>query len=367
MITGEAKEEGKGREWDMLIERSESAGERREEWNGREKRTRRGEGEKVHVCEGEREQEKVRGRERENAREYSSVEWGLRGAREVVQRWRRSRRQCVERREPEADQKKRTDASIHWSPSGPSGDARGKIKKKKKKRAPDTRDEEGGSDIGSSEVVNGGRGRCEKSPRKKCARDEAKQRAGPARVRGWRGIYERREIAGDDPTGALFLSFLRPSDYRCVSITSFFFFPFAIATRRASDARISRDVDERVGSEQIRVPPSGSPRGWRDCAYIFQDIGNILRDVARSVRIVQIDINTAYAWLSEFPGSACWSNWQLKITFLSCLNSFRTTNLRAIALMYVRAPLFIRIDTQHNFAIFERQNWVISLNNSHNI
>lgn len=42
--------------------------------------------EKVHVCEGKREREKVRGRERENAREYSSVEWGLRGARGVVQR-----------------------------------------------------------------------------------------------------------------------------------------------------------------------------------------------------------------------------------------------------------------------------------------
>lgn len=69
----------------MLIERSER-GEWREEWNGREKRTRRGEGEKVHVCEGKREREKVRGRERENAREYSSVEWGSRGARGVVQR-----------------------------------------------------------------------------------------------------------------------------------------------------------------------------------------------------------------------------------------------------------------------------------------
>lgn len=30
--------------------------------------------------------------------------------------------------------------------------------------------------IGSSEVVNGGRGRCEKSPRKKCARDETRRR-----------------------------------------------------------------------------------------------------------------------------------------------------------------------------------------------
>lgn len=52
---------------------------------------------------------------------------------------------------------------------------RGKIKKKSAGY-----DGEGGSGIGSSEVVNGGRGRCEKSPRKKCARDEAKQRGGPA-------------------------------------------------------------------------------------------------------------------------------------------------------------------------------------------
>lgn len=55
---------------------------------------------------------------------------------------------------------------------------------------------------------------------------------------------------------------------------------------RASDARISRDVDElRVGSEQIRAYTSEriSSGLKRLRAYIFQDIGNILRDVAHPV------------------------------------------------------------------------------------
>lgn len=144
----------------------------------------------------------------------------------------------------------------------------------------------------------------------------------------------------------------------CLSLLFFFRDTNAESERFA---RISRDVDERVGSEQIRVPPSESPRGWRDCTYIFQDIGNILRDVARPVQIVQIDINTAYAWLSEFPVRfACWSNWQLKITFLSCLNSFRMTSLRAIALIYI-PNLITRINTHFdtmnfdNYATFERE------------
>lgn len=61
----------------MLIERSERGGERRKEWNGREKRGRGGEGEKVHVCGRERARRKIRGRGKENEREYSSPEWGL--------------------------------------------------------------------------------------------------------------------------------------------------------------------------------------------------------------------------------------------------------------------------------------------------
>lgn len=84
------------------------------------------------------------------------------------------------------------------------------------------------------------------------------------------------------------------------------------------------------------APPSVSPRGRRDDVYIFQDIGNILRDVARLVRSVQIDINMAYAWLRENPVSSRRSNWRLKITFLSCSN-FRMTILCAIALMYTCA------------------------------
>lgn len=55
----------------MLIERSERSGERRKEWNGREKREIDGEGEKVHVCGREKERGKIRGRGRENEREYS--------------------------------------------------------------------------------------------------------------------------------------------------------------------------------------------------------------------------------------------------------------------------------------------------------
>lgn len=61
----------------MLIERSERGGERRKEWNGREKRGRDGEREKVHVSGREKERGKIRGRGKENEREYSSLEWGL--------------------------------------------------------------------------------------------------------------------------------------------------------------------------------------------------------------------------------------------------------------------------------------------------
>jgi len=55
-------------------------------------------------------------------------------------------------------------------------------------------------------VVNGGRGRCEKSPRAKSAREmkrDGERRAGG--FGGRRGIYERWEIAGDDPIGPLSL------------------------------------------------------------------------------------------------------------------------------------------------------------------
>lgn len=71
----------------MLIERSERGGERRKEWNGREKRGRGGEGEKVHVCGRERARRKIRGRGKENEREYSVPGVGIvRGVRGVVQR-----------------------------------------------------------------------------------------------------------------------------------------------------------------------------------------------------------------------------------------------------------------------------------------
>lgn len=61
----------------MLIERSERGGERRKEWNGREKWERRGREEKVHVSGREKERGKIRGRGKENEREYSSLEWGI--------------------------------------------------------------------------------------------------------------------------------------------------------------------------------------------------------------------------------------------------------------------------------------------------
>lgn len=69
----------------MLIERSER-GESGGKSGTDAKNGRDGEREKKCTYAMERAREKVRGRERENAREYSSVEWGLRGARGVVQR-----------------------------------------------------------------------------------------------------------------------------------------------------------------------------------------------------------------------------------------------------------------------------------------
>lgn len=56
----------------MLMERSER-GERQKEWNGREKRERRGEREKVHIRarKGEREEVGRAEREQENEGEYS--------------------------------------------------------------------------------------------------------------------------------------------------------------------------------------------------------------------------------------------------------------------------------------------------------
>lgn len=62
----------------MLIERSERAAENGGKSGTDAKNGRDGEGEKVHVCAGERELGKIsRGRGRENEREYSFLEWGL--------------------------------------------------------------------------------------------------------------------------------------------------------------------------------------------------------------------------------------------------------------------------------------------------
>lgn len=185
--------------------------------------------------------------------------------------------------------------------------------------------------------MNGGRGRCEKSPRKKCARDEAKQRG---RLAGFGGGEEFTNDGKSSETTQLAISFffffLRPSDYRCLSL----FFSHQQCCARACDARISCDIGSVAASRKPSefAPPSVTPRGWRDDVYIFQDIGNILRDVARprtdcanrhkyGLRVIERE-------------SGRWSNWRLKITFLSCLN-FYMTILCATALIYIymRFPL----------------------------
>lgn len=76
------------------------------------------------------------------------------------------------------------------------------------------------------------------------------------------------------------LFFLRPSGYRCLSL----FFSHQRCSARACNARISCDVGSVAAASREPsefAPPSVSPRGRRDDVYIFQDIGNILRDVAR--------------------------------------------------------------------------------------
>lgn len=189
------------------VERTRKTGERDERGRGRKS---------ARICKGEGEQGmKVRGRERERERERILV--CRVGDCEGHKRWCKGDGEAGGSASNEESQRltKKKGRTLQFIDRPAVRAATRGVKMKKKERRIRETGKEGWSDIGSSEVVNGGRGRCEKSPRKKCARDEAKQRLGKGvgeRVRGWRGIYERREIAGDDPTGALFLSFFKTGE-----------------------------------------------------------------------------------------------------------------------------------------------------------
>ncbi|KYN36872.1 hypothetical protein ALC56_08663 [Trachymyrmex septentrionalis] len=157
-------------------------------------------------------------------------------------------------------------------------------------------DGEGGSAIGSSEVVNGGRGRCEKSPRKKCARDEAKQRG-----EGRPGSGVARNLRTETTQPALFfffllffLFFLRPSDYRCLSL---FFFSHQRRSARACDARISCDVGSAAtssGAVRVRASERTSSGVEETTCTFFRILAIFYATSHALVRTVQIDINMAY-------------------------------------------------------------------------
>ena len=234
----------------------------------------------MHVCGREKERGKIRGRGKENGRENTLVPGvgdcarGARGARDGAKV---TAKQAAVRRTKRARgwPKKRTAASIHWSPSGPSGDARGKIKKK----APGTTGKEG-RPSGRRRWWTGAGG-VAKNLRAKSAHEmkrNSEERAG--RVRGWRGIYERRRPNRFSFFLFFFFFFLRPSGYRCLSL--FFSLISDVARERATqEFHATSGVQQRVREPSEFAPPSVSPRGWRDDVYIFQDIGNILRHVAR--------------------------------------------------------------------------------------
>ncbi|KYN16114.1 hypothetical protein ALC57_11639 [Trachymyrmex cornetzi] len=125
-------------------------------------------------------------------------------------------------------------------------------------------DGEGGSAIGSSEVVNGGRGRCEKSPRKKCARDEAKQRGegrpGSGVARNLRTTGNRRRRPNRLFVFFIFF-FLRPSGYRCLSLFFFSLISDVARERATQEFHATSGVQQRVREPSEFAPPSVSPRG----------------------------------------------------------------------------------------------------------
>lgn len=107
--------------------------------------------------------------------------------------------------------------------------------------------------IGSSEVVNGGRGRCEKSPRKKCARDETRRpvgasKRGEERQGGFGGGEEFTNDGKSSETTRAAFFFKTTTLY--VSITFYFCVRSANHGRRGATQEFHGDVCERAGNER---------------------------------------------------------------------------------------------------------------------